>query len=314
MSQFAKRISSVVQLRLFFCLLITFMLAMPALAQQDHQPLPSNPQCTIQSFLSADRHVPPGARQVLAPDGTLRIGVNYGNPNNAKLLASGQLQGVAIDLGCILALRLGVEVEFVGYPGVDSFLQGFDAGQWTLGFTFDPDLGPPNFSYAHPHIGVQNTYLVPAGSLIQTPADADQPGVRISVARGNSPDIFLTANLQNATLVRFDTVPQALAALKMGQVDAFAGSRSAEVAFLSQLPGGRLLVDNFLVAHLAQVLPLGARAAVRYVDKFVESSKIDFLLQLASVRAGLVGVEVPAPIVKDDDQEDQEVDGGLPED
>jgi len=313
MLSFAKKISSVVKSRHIFCLLITSTLVMAASAQQDDQPLPHNPECTIQSFLSADRHVPREARRVLAPEGTLRIGVNYGNPNNAKLLASGQLQGVAIDLGCILARLLGAEVEFVGYPGVDSMLQGFDAGEWSLGFSFDPELGPQNFSYTHPHIGVQNTYLVPAGSPIHTVADADQPGVRISVARGNSPDIFLTANLQNATLVRFDTVPQALGALKLGQVDAFAGSRSAEAAFLSQLPGGRILDDNFLVAQLAQVLPLGARRAVGYVDRFVENSKIDFLLQLAYVRAGLVGVEVPAPIVRHEEQEEQQVDSG-PED
>ncbi len=285
------------------------VLALPALfavpraaAQADAQPLPQNPQCTLQSFLHRDDNVDDAVLQQLAPSGVLQVGVNYGNPNNASLDSSGRLHGVAIDLACILARRLGVEVEFIGYPGIAKFNQGFANGEWTIGFAHDPSLGPTTFAYAHPHIAVENTYLVPAGSPIHTVADADQPGISISVARGNSPDIFLTAHLQNATLVRFATVPQALAALKAGQVDAFAGSRSAEVASLPQLPGGSILSDDIFIAFLAQVMSLGAPDALEYVDKFVERGKKSFLIQLAICRAGLVGVQVPAPVrVRDDD-------------
>jgi polar amino acid transport system substrate-binding protein len=248
------------------------------------------------SFLQAWRKVPDGVYQELAPDGVLRIGVNYGNPNNASIDATGNLQGVAVDLGCILARRLGLEVEFVAYAGVPTLTQGFEAGEWTLGFTLDPQFGPETFAYAHPHLGVENTYLVPGASPFTSVADVDQPGVLISVARNNSPDVYLTAHLQNATLVRFDTVPQALAALKAGQVHAFAGSRSAEVAFLPQMPGARLLPDNFLVAQLAAVMAIGADEAVESIDRFVEESKVNFLIQLAIVRSRLIGVSVPRPV------------------
>src|SRR5260370_39941606 len=136
--------------------------------------------------------------------------------------------------------------------------QGFANGEFRSGFSFDPQSAPPIFAYAHPQLGVENTYLVPAAPTILAVADADRPGVRISAARGNSPDIFLTAHPTSAILVQFDTVPQALAALKAGQVDAFAGSRSAELAFLPQLPGGRILPDNFMIADLAAVVAIGA--------------------------------------------------------
>jgi polar amino acid transport system substrate-binding protein len=188
------------------------------------------------------------------------------------------------------------------YAGVPTFTQGFEAGEWSLGFTFDPQLGPPNFAYANPHVGVENTYLVPGSSPFQSVADVDQPGVLISVAQGNSPDVCLTAHLQNATLVRFDTAPHALAALQNGQVHAFAGSRSAEVAFLAQMPDARLLADDFLIANLAQVMAIGADEAVRRVDRFVEESKVDFLIQLAIARSGLIGLTVPKPLrAREDD-------------
>ena len=281
-------------------------LAIPAFAHDLDSPLPHNPECTIQSFLGRAHDIEKEVYDQLAPDGVLTIGVNYGNPNHAQLDPSGQLHGTAIDLGCILARRLGVEVKFLGYPGAPQLTQGFANGDWRLGFAFDPQLGPQIFSYVHPYLAVENTYLVAPGSTILTVADADRPGVHISVARGNAPDVYLTAHLKNATMVRFDTVPQALAALKAGQVDAFAGSRTAEVAFLPQLPGGRILPDNFLIVNIAPVLAIGADDALQFVNRFVEQSKINFLIQLAICRAGLIGVSVPEPIRGSHDDHDAE--------
>lgn len=268
----------------------------PVLASGNHSSSPHNPACTLTSFLERWRQVPDGVYPELAPEGVLKIGVNYGNPNNASIDANGNLQGVAVDLGCILARRLGLEVEFVPYAGLPTMIQGFGSGEWSLGFTFDPQFGPQTFAYAHPHLVVENTYLVPGASPFQSVADVDQTGVLISVAQGNSPDIYLTGHLKNATLVRFTTVPQALAALKNGQVHAFAGSRTAEIGFLPQMPNARLLRDDFLLAQLAAVMATGADEAVGIVDRFVEESKVDFLIQLAIVRSRLIGVQLPTPV------------------
>jgi polar amino acid transport system substrate-binding protein len=276
--------------------LILLLRSAPVLARTTYNALPHNPACTLTSFLRPWREVPDGVYTELAPEGVLKIGVNYGNPNNASIDATGTLQGVAVDLGCILARRLRVEVEFVPYAGIPTMMQGFDSGEWSLGFTFDPQFGPQTFSYAHPHLVVENTYLVSGASPFKSIADVDQTGVLISVAQGNSPDIYLTGHLMNATLVRFATVPQALAALKDGQVNAFAGSRTAEIGFLPQMPDARLLPDDFLLAQLAAVMATGADEAVGAVDRFVEESKVEFLIQLAILRSRLVGVLLPMPV------------------
>jgi polar amino acid transport system substrate-binding protein len=280
------------------CMSVAFAsLASASVAVADDQPPPHDPQCTILSFVGADRHVPDDVYGELTPTGTLLVGVNYGNGFNATRDDAGNLHGVAIDLACVLAQRLGVEVTFIGYPGVGAFLQGFDNGEWTLGFSFDPDLGQPNFDYAHPHVGAGNTYLVPGDSPIQTLDDVDRPGVRISVAMGNAADIFLTAHLQFAQLVRFDTNPEALAALRDGVVDVNASGPNVQTAFLPQLPGGRILPGYFYIANLAQGLPPGRRHALRYINRFVEQGKISFLIQFVVCRAGVLGASFPAPLV-----------------
>lgn len=259
-------------------------------------PLPHNPECTLKSFAEPAPRAPSAVLLQLAPTGLLAVGINHGNPNNATITAAGKLQGVAVDLGCMFARQLGVEVQFLRYGGVAELGLGFARREWTLAFSADPDLGPRTYAYAHSHIGVENTYLVAPATPFQTSADVDQAGVAISVARGNSPDIYLSANLKRARLVRFDTVPQALAALKDGQVQAFAGSRSAAIPFQSQIAGSRLLEDNFLIAHIAPILAPDADEAVDYVSRFVENAKLSYLIQLAILRAGLTGVSIPEPV------------------
>src|SRR6267378_4241629 len=76
--------------------------------------------------------VPPPARAELAPTGTLRAGINYGNAILArKNLATGESSGVAIDLARELGRRVGVPVTIVAYDSVGAMVDGAKAGEWT---------------------------------------------------------------------------------------------------------------------------------------------------------------------------------------
>jgi polar amino acid transport system substrate-binding protein len=249
-----------------------------------------NAQCTIQGFGTARRGGPPPAVVAqLVPDGVLRVGVNYGNPNNASRDGSGALRGVAIDLACVIAADLEADVAFTAYAGIPTLLQGFDRREWILGFT----ATAPNLATAHPHIGVDNTYLVPASSPFQAVADVDRAGVRVSVAQSNATDLYLTSHLQSAALVRFPTVPDALAALQQGVVQAFAGARDTALGFLSQMPSGRILPDNFATFYLGMNVGPDRPDALAYLNDFVERAKRSGLIQEAINRAGLTGVTIP---------------------
>lgn len=254
-----------------------------------------NAQCTTQASRAGRQSredLLSVAMEQLAPDGVLRVGVNYGNPNNASRDGSGVLRGVAIDLACAIAADLGVDVAFTGYGGIPTLQQGFDRGEWILGFT----ATAPNLATAHPHLGVENTYLVPGNAPFQTVADVDRPGVRVSVAQGNNTDQYLTTNLRSAALVRFPTVPAALAALQVGSVDAFAGARDTALGFLPQMPGGRVLPDAFATFYLGMNVGLGRSDALAYLNAFVEEAKRSGLIQEAIARAGLTGVTIPPPL------------------
>jgi polar amino acid transport system substrate-binding protein len=235
----------------------------------------------------------------LAPSGVMRVAFNFNNRNNAaRNPVTGALTGPGIDMSCKLAE--GTHEQFVAIPylGVPPLLAGLANGDWDAAFAFDQTLEPQGITAAIPHIGVDNTYLVRGDAAFQKTADVDAPGVRISVAQGSSPDIYLSRTLKYATLVRTPATPQALALLGTGQVDAFAGGRGPQVlAFIACcLPSGRLLPDNFLIANLSMVVPDTVTghsgAGLQYINEFVDWAKTSGLVQVAIDRAQQGGTHV----------------------
>ena len=237
----------------------------------------------------------------LAPSGVMRVAYNYNNRNNAALNpVTGALTGPGIDMSCKLATGTHAQFVAVPYAGVPPLLAGLANGDWDAAFAFDQTLEPPGVTAAVPHIAVENTYLVRGDAPFQRVADVDAPGVRISVAEGSSPDIFLSRTLKYATLVRTPTTPQALDLLRTGQVDAFAGGRGPQVIAFIACCGGRLLPDNFLIANLAIVVPDTTRghsgAGLEYIDEFVDWAKTSGLVQVAIDRAKQGGSDVTPPL------------------
>jgi polar amino acid transport system substrate-binding protein len=237
----------------------------------------------------------------LAPSGVMRVAFNYNNRNNAaRNPITGQLTGPGIDMTCKLSQGTHAQFVAVPYNGVPPLLAGLANGEWDAAFAFDQTLEPPGITAAIPHIGVESTYLGRGDAPFQKVADVDAPGVRISVAEGNSPDIYLSHTLKYATLVRTPTTPQALDLLRTGQVDAFAGGRGPQVIAFIACCGGRLLPDNFLIANLAIVVPDTAQAhsgaGLQYIDEFVDWAKTSGLVQLAIDRAQQGGTHVTPPL------------------
>lgn len=256
----------------------------------------AHPWCERAADLTADAPPLAGA-SLIAPTGTLRVGVNVGNPNNASIEPStGRMHGVAVDMACMLAARLNVPLEFLSYPAIPPLLAGLESGAYDLGFSFDPMLAPPGVRVVEPHVFVANAYLVAEGSRFRSSADLDAPTVTIAVARGNSPDVFLSKSLRSATLRRAESVPEALAMLKRGEVDAFAGSRAAEIAFLREsFPQGRMLADNFLVAQLAMFVRPDASSVPVRLDEFLAWARQSGRLGYAVERAKLAGTSSELP-------------------
>src|ERR1043165_8128349 len=73
---------------------------------------------------AAAAQVPRDALKELAPTGTLRAAINYGNSVLAQKGPDGEPRGVSADLSRELAKRLGVSLEFVTFTAAGKAFEG----------------------------------------------------------------------------------------------------------------------------------------------------------------------------------------------
>jgi polar amino acid transport system substrate-binding protein len=238
----------------------------------------------------------PEARQALAPTGKLRVGLQLGNPLNViRDSASGEMNGVAFDLGKELARRMGVPFEPVLYPSVGTLLDSGKSGAWDVAFVGFSPARAKEWDFSALHLEVEFGYLVPAGSSISTMADVDRPGIRVAVQEKSGPDSFFSRTLKNAVVIRAPSNPGALEALKSGRADVMASIKPILFEMSNQLPGSRVLDGRPGIDPHAMAMPKGRDVGVAYARHFVEDAKSEGLVKAAIEKTGLRGVIV-APL------------------
>lgn len=238
----------------------------------------------------------PEARQALAPTGELRVALQLANPLNViQDSASGEMTGVGFDLGQELARRLDVPFEPVLYPSVGALLDSGESGAWDVAFVGFSPARAEEWDFTGLHLEVEFGYLIPAGSVISTMADVDQPGIRIAVQGNSGPDVFFSRTLEHAVVVRESSNPGAFEALKAGRADVMGSIKPVLFEMSNQLPGSRVLDGRPGIDPHAMAMPQGRDIGVAYAFQFIEDAKREGLVQAAIERAGVRGVVV-APL------------------
>lgn len=140
-------------------------------------------------------------RQALAPTGKLRAGFLANQPLNAtKDPVTGELKGLAIDLGNELARRLGVPIEVVTYRNPVELVNSAQTGERDIIFLGIVPERAKTVDFSAPYAQVDMGYLVPKGSSISTISQVDRPGVRIAVLQKGAADVLLTPASQRCNI------------------------------------------------------------------------------------------------------------------
>ena len=238
----------------------------------------------------------PEALQALAPTGKLRIAFLLGPIYATKDPATGELKGVAVDLGKDLARRVGVPFDPVVYPNPPALVDGAKSGAWDDALVGINDERASVMDFSAPCLEVEQGYLVRADVSIATASDVDKAGIRIGVLEKSGADLYLSRTLKNAMLVRVKSLPENYALLDTGKADVIAATKPALFTGAASRPGSRVLDGRILVEPIGMGVPKGRNAAAAvYVGKFVEEAKAAGLVKSAIERAELRGV-VAAPL------------------
>jgi polar amino acid transport system substrate-binding protein len=234
--------------------------------------------------------VDPAVRQVLAPTGTLRVGVYPGSPTSLVVDAkTGQRAGVAHDLGPQLAQRLGTDVQVIEFARLALVLDALKAGQIDFTITNATDVRARDMDFTQPLVQLELGYLVASGSPLMAVADIDRPAIRVGVSQGSSSQGVLSREFKNATVIPASSLKQAQDMLRQKTIDAFATNKGILFEMSDELPGSRVLAGRWGLENLAIAIPKGRDAGRPCVNAFADSVRTNGQLQAAITRSGLRG-------------------------
>ncbi len=238
----------------------------------------------------------------IAPTGALRAAINFGNPVLASRdPASGQPRGVSLDLAQALAQRLGLPLQTLLFESAGASVAAIARGEADVGFfALDPQRAA-QLRFAAPYVLIEGAYLVREDSPLTTMDQVDRDGTRVVVGQGSAYDLFLTRELQRASLVRAATSPAVVDEFLRQGAEVAAGVRQQLLADQQRLAGHRLrlLPGNFMVIQQAMAVPVDrSDEALAAVRDFVEDMKASGFVAQALARHGISGARVAPPLNK----------------
>jgi len=231
----------------------------------------------------------------LAPNGIVRAAINFGNPVLATRSASGEPQGVSVDLAREAARRLNVAIELMPFNAAGDVVGALKARSVDLGFVaIDPVRGA-DVDYTAPYVIIEGAYLVRGDSPLRSNDEVDRAGTRIAVGRGSAYDLFLTREIHNASIIRVAGSPKVVDEFLAQKLEVAAGVKQQLEADAARVGGVRLLPGRFMVIEQAMGVPKGRTAAQAWLSTFIEEMKRSGFVADALKRHRIEGAAVAPP-------------------
>jgi polar amino acid transport system substrate-binding protein len=237
--------------------------------------------------MSLDRSAPPpeDVRAAFMPSGRLRAAMNFSNTVISRRdRGDGEPGGVTAALARELAQRLGAELIFIDYDSPGAVVDAIRAGEADICFLAIEPARREVIDFTAPYVLIESCYLVRAGSRFHTPADVDQPGVKIVARARAAYDLYLSRTLKHAELVRH--ADGELERFAAGEGDVAAGIRPMLEDFAAAHPGLAVMAEPFAAVGQAMGLAKGRGPAFAWLEAFVEELKASGFVAAALTESG----------------------------
>lgn len=232
----------------------------------------------------------------LAPTGVLRAAINMGN----GLLVTGRTTngdptGVSPSMAAAIAERLGVPVQYMPYPKPGEIADDAGTGKWDIALIGAEPQRAEKIYFTAAYAEIEATYLVPAGSSINSIAEVDRPGIRIAVTARAAYDLWLERNIKQATLVHPDKGTSAFDLFVRDKLEVFASLRPGLLSDVKKLPGSRILDGQFTAVQQAVGTSRANEAGAKFLGDFVEEAKQSGLVARFIALHKVNGLSVAGP-------------------
>jgi polar amino acid transport system substrate-binding protein len=229
----------------------------------------------------------------LAPNGTLRAAINFGNPVLARRdPATREPRGISTDIARELARRLGARLECVPYEQAGDVFEGLKSRAWDICFLAIDPLRAAEIAFTDAYVVIEGVYMVASESAARTNEDVDRAGTRVGVITGSAYDLFLSRELKQATIVRAPAMDAVMDLWAAGAVEAVAGVKPQLAAEAERVGGLRLLPQRFMAINQAMGTPRSREAGASYLRGFMQDLKATGFVAEAFVRNKIGGASL----------------------
>ena len=224
----------------------------------------------------------------LAPTGQLRGGVVVAPAASAffAIKDKGDVKGVTVDLirGFAAALKLPLALQVFDNSG--QVTDAVAKGDCDIAFMPQDAERAKRVDFGPAYYLIESTYLVPAGSSIQSIDEVNRPGRRIVAISNTTTARSARRTAPNASVEEVASVDLMTEMARQAQGDAFALSHDSFAGLLPKLPGARVLPGNFQQTGIAIAVPKGRMAALQIASELLELAKQSGLVRRALDAAG----------------------------
>jgi len=203
--------------------------------------------------------------------GVLQVGVLPDYPPYSSQQANGDIVGYEPDIAKNLADALGVKLKMVNTNGtsrkpvLDSNRVDVDIDAFTA-----TDERAKAVDFTIPYVASGALPLFQKSKPISSIADLK--GKKVSVARGSTNDTLMTKQYPSTTVVRFDTIADAIQAVKSGKVDAcMEGFATVRKAVAEDPSLATLNVEPISPALISMGVKQGDQTWLNYLNNFIRN-------------------------------------------
>jgi polar amino acid transport system substrate-binding protein len=212
-------------------------------------------------------------RDELAPHGTLRAAINFGNTVLSRRGATpAEAGGVSVAIARELARRLDVPLELVPFDGAGDVVAVAKNDVFDVCFMAIDPLRAADLRFTAPYVLIEGGYLVRDDSPLTNADEVDRAGTRMTVGDRSAYDLYLSRTIQHAEIVRFPTSVDSIAMFLRDGYDVAAGVKATLIDYAAKHAGVRVLEGRFMVIEQAMATVHGA-AAVEALAGLIEELK-----------------------------------------
>jgi polar amino acid transport system substrate-binding protein len=172
-----------------------------------------------------------------------------------------------------IAEKLGVECTLIPFKTPAEIADSAGKDVWDIGNIGAEPQRAAVMDFTAAYAEIEATYMVPAGSPIQSIGQVDREGIRIAHSPRSAYGLWLENNIKNAELVPAEGLAGAFELFVNEGLEALAGLRPGLVKDVEKLPGGRILDGQFSAVQQAVGVNKGNDVAYAFLKEFVEEAK-----------------------------------------